>query len=248
LGETRGWLRRRRIAPGGRLRGNGRSAIGGRRCRRNRAVTRIGPHTPLALLAGGFGVGKFDPLGCHTQFAAFGAILRFPAMLAQAPLDEHPAAFFQVLGAKLGRVGPSVHIHKCRFFLPFVRLAVFGPSADGQPQFGQSGPAGGVAEFGIARQIANEHHLIQFQHRCASFPSNVSPVRVCVQGSPTDLTLRCPERLQPLPRPVRLRAPRVRPAHRRPGACRGRDGPGGHPCAGARPGASRASRARRADP
>jgi hypothetical protein len=88
------------------------------------------------------------------------AIIVFPAARLQPPLDIDLLAFVEVRFANLGQIAPGHHVKPLGFFAAFTLRR--GPGAAGRNAKTGNGPtAGGIPQFGITSQAADDHDFIQ---------------------------------------------------------------------------------------
>jgi len=99
------------------------------------------------------------------KFAALlPGLLVVPLVKTQAAFDEHGAALAHVLADVLRRPPKHVHVDKGDFLFLLARLGR--PDAvDGQADFGDGLAIGGVAQFRVAREVANEDHFVEAGHK-----------------------------------------------------------------------------------
>src|SRR5215468_8121804 len=92
-----------------------------------------------------------------------GALLAFPDLigpLAQPAVDDHPHAALKALGGVLRRLPPDVAgKEEAVPVLPLPALVVAEPGCGGHAELGDRLAGGGVTQFGVVDQVANDCDL-----------------------------------------------------------------------------------------
>src|SRR5438128_6856644 len=134
--------------------------VGGeRRCRRHRGRGPGARRAPRALGP----AHELDALGHDLGGAALLAVLALPVARLQPAFHADLAALVEVLAARLGLLAPHHHREEARLLalLPALRAVV---SVDRHAEIRHGGAAGGIAELGGARQVADQQDFVQAHH------------------------------------------------------------------------------------
>src|SRR5581483_1834242 len=87
-----------------------------------------------------------------------------PLAPLEAAVDRDGPALREVLGAVLALVAPHGDVEVVRLLGPLPGGAVLAAGVDREPQAADRHPARGVAQLGVAGQVADEHDAIDVGH------------------------------------------------------------------------------------
>src|SRR5689334_4992902 len=106
---------------------------------------------------------ELHALGDDLGDGALAAVLAFPVTCLQASLDEDLAALVEVLAARLGLLAPDDDREEASF-LPLLAGLSRVVAVHRQPEIRDGGAARRVAQLRWARQVPDEHDLVQARH------------------------------------------------------------------------------------
>ena len=113
----------------------------------------------------------------------------------QSTFDQYRTTFGQILTRDFRRTSPQRHIDKRDFFLALIGLAIGPLAVHSETDVADCRPAGNVAHFRVAGQIANQNDFIERGHkklRVLRLPHRPAEVLQFV-----NLNLRRPKNLRP---------------------------------------------------
>ncbi len=92
------------------------------------------------------------------------SVLVLPLVEFEPALDQERPPLFHVLGDDLGLAPEGIDIDESDLFLGLAGLGLPGP-VDGQADAGDGGAFGGVAQVGVACEVAREDDFVEAGHR-----------------------------------------------------------------------------------
>jgi hypothetical protein len=132
-----------------------------------RAASPEGAEAGLGGAFRAFGVNERKRFQDDFEFGYFlMGVFVFPGVQFEPALDQNGPAFAHVLGDDFSLATPGVNVHKGDFLLALAGFA-FPGAVDRQAQFGDSHALWGVAQFGVAGQVAGEDDFVEIGHRAA---------------------------------------------------------------------------------
>ena len=134
---------------------------------------RTGWPPPLAVAAA---AEELDAVGDDLDRLALGAVLGLPLAPVEAAVDPDRAALGEVLRAALGLVAPDGDVEVVRLVGPLAGHCVLAARVHGDAELAHGGPARGVAQLGVARQVADEDDAVDVAGHYSS-PSSVDRAR-----------------------------------------------------------------------
>src|SRR5581483_6992340 len=113
---------------------------------------------PVGLLRAGDGPAHARPdlVGDDLDLRALLAVLGLPGPLLEPPGHDHPVAFAERVGDVGAEVAPAHDVEEGRGLLPGLALAVLPAAVDSDAERGDRLAAGGVAQFGVTRDVADQ--------------------------------------------------------------------------------------------
>src|SRR5579871_540709 len=132
---------------------------------------------------------ELDALGDDLDGLALYAVL-LPLPPVEAAVDRDGPALAQILGAALRLVAEDRDTEEVRLVDPVAGL-VAAPAVDGDAEVADGRAAGRVAQFGVARQVADEHDAVDVGcHLALLFFLSGSLFRLLLGGSVLRLLVR----------------------------------------------------------
>ena len=141
---------------------------------------------------------ELNPFGNHLMLAAFLAVLAFPAAPLQASLNERRSAFTQKLAGRFSLATEDNDIHKADVFPALIALPR--ASVRRHTKGRHRGTVGRIAQFRIAREIAEQDDFVEACHTPGLLPECLCD-RYSLSSSIASSSAILPEELKRRPSP-----------------------------------------------